>query len=151
YGGADSGRLDCLSRANMAVIPKAPEPSALTRRRKRLKALRLATENEGARLQFWARSVALTAIGVVFAAVTEWDAALAYALTGLLLFLLAGLLSYWLAKTGRRSTWVGMALATLDLVLLTFLIITPNPFATEHQPIAMGLRESGFKYLLIII
>src|SRR5262245_56464577 len=135
----------------MAVRSTAAEQSAERRRRKRLKALRVATENEGARLQFWARSAALTAIGVVFAAVTEWDAALGYTLAGLLLFLLTGLLSYWLAKTGRRRTWVSMGLATLDLVLLTFTIITPSPFATVHPPIAMGLRESGFKYLLIII
>ena len=121
------------------------------RRRKRLKALRLTMETEGARLQFWARSAALAVIGVVFTALTEWNAALAYTLSGLVLFLLTGLLNYWLAKTGRRPTWVSMVLATLDLVLLTYLIIAPNPFATSSTPIAMGLREAGFKYLLIII
>src|SRR4029453_5086617 len=93
------------------------------RRRKRLKALRVATENEGARLQFWARTAALLSIGLVFAAVTEWDAALGYTVTTLAMFLLLGLLNYWLSWTGRRPTWVSMLLATIDLALLTTLII----------------------------
>jgi adenylate cyclase len=43
------------------------------------------------------------------------------------------------------------ATGTLDIVLLTILIVTPNPFAEYNQPVAMGLREAGFKYLLIIV
>ena len=48
------------------------------RRRNRLRALIAATESEGARLQFWARTASLFAIAVVFAAISKWDAALAY-------------------------------------------------------------------------
>ena len=39
----------------------------------------------------------------------------------------------------------------MDIVLLTILIVTPNPFAEYNQPAAMGLREAGFKYLLVIV
>jgi adenylate cyclase len=131
--------------ANQALTSMEP------RRRKRLRALRLVMETEGARLQFWARSAALAAIAVVFAVVTAWDAALAYTLSGIALFLVTGLFNYWLAQTGRRPTWVSMALASLDLVLLTLLIVTPNPFSTVVLPPALGLREASFKYLLIII
>jgi len=121
------------------------------RRRKRLRALRIATENQGARLAFWARSGALLAIALVFAAIAEWNAALLYTLSALLLFFVTGLLSYYLAMKGRRPTWLSMVLATVDIALLTILIVAPNPFATVSPPPAMALREAGFKYLLIIV
>jgi adenylate cyclase len=121
------------------------------RSRKRLMALRVATETEGARLQFWARTIALMAIAIALASVATWDAAFAYVLAVILLFILSGLLSYWLARTGRRPTWLSMLLATIDLVMLTGLIVVPNPFFVNGPPLAMGLREGSFKYLLIIV
>ena len=75
------------------------------RRRNRLRALIAATESEGARLQFWARSVSLLAIAVVFAAISEWNAALAYMLATLFVFFLTGLINYWLARSGSRRSW----------------------------------------------
>ena len=121
------------------------------RRRNRLRALVAATESEGARLQFWARSASLLAIAVVFAAISEWNAALAYVLSALFVFFLGGAINYWLAKAGQRPSWFVFATGTLDIVLLTILIVTPNPFAEYSQPAAMGLREAGFKYLLVIV
>ena len=64
------------------------------RRRSRLRALVAATESEGARLQFWARSASLFAIAVAFAAISKWDAALAYVLSALFVFFLSGLINY---------------------------------------------------------
>lgn len=121
------------------------------RRRNRLRALVAATESEGARLQFWARSASLFAIAVVFAAISEWNAALAYILVALFVFFLSGLVNYRLARTGSRPSWFVFATATMDIVLLTILIVAPNPFAEYNQPAAMGLREAGFKYLLVIV
>jgi adenylate cyclase len=121
------------------------------RRRSRLRALIAATESEGARLQFWARTGSLLAIAVVFAAISPWNAALIYVLAGLFVFFLSGLINYWLAKAGHRPSWFIFATGTLDIVLLTILIVTPNPFDDYLRPIAMGLREGGFKYLLVIV
>ena len=121
------------------------------RRRSRLRALIAATESEGARLQFWARTGSLLAIAVVFSAISPWNAALIYVLAGLFVFFLSGLINYWLAKAGQRPSWFVFATGTLDIVLLTILIVTPNPFDDYLRPIAMGLREGGFKYLLIIV
>ena len=129
----------------------APQDQLEQRRRSRLRALIAATESEGARLQFWTRSASLSAIAVVFAAISEWNAALAYVLVALFVFFLTGLINYWLARTGGRPSWFVFATATMDIVLLTVLVVTPNPFADYNPPIAMGLREGGFKYLLIIV
>ena len=72
-------------------------------------------------------------------------------LVALFVFFISGLINYWLAKEGQRPSWFVFATGTLDIVLLTILIVTPNPFAEINQPAAMGLREAGFKYLLIIV
>jgi adenylate cyclase len=121
------------------------------RRRRRLRALIAATESQGARLEFWARSLSLLAIAVVFAAVAEWNAAFFYRIGTLLVFFLTGLLNYRLAISGRRRPWMSVLSATFDIAFLTFLIIAPNPFAAESPPAAMHLREAGFKYLLILV
>ena len=129
----------------------APEDRLEKRRRNRLRALIAATESEGARLQFWARTASLSAIAVVFASILEWNAALAYVLGWLFVFFLSGLINYWLARTGSRPSWFVFATGTMDIVLLTIIIVTPNPFAGYNAPAAMGLREAGFKYLLVIM
>jgi adenylate cyclase len=134
-----------------ASVAVATQDKLEQRRRNRLRALIAATESEGARLQFWARSGSLLAIAVVFAAISQWDAGFAYVLSALFVFFLSGLLNYALAKAGRRPSWFVFATGTLDIVLLTILIVAPNPFAGYNQPAAMGLREAGFKYLLIIV
>lgn len=121
------------------------------RQRKRLRSLLAATEQEGARLQFWARTGALAAIAAVVLIVAKWDAALLYVLATLFVFFLTGLLSYRLALAGRRKMPLGLILGIIDIALLTFMMIAPNPFAEFTMPAAMALREGGFKYLLIFI
>ena len=69
----------------------------------------------------------------------------AYVLAGLFVFFLSGLINYWLAKAGQRPSWFVFATGTLDIVLLTILIVTPNPFDDYIRLMAMGLREGGFK------
>ena len=50
-----------------------------------------------------------------------------------------------------RPTWVGCLLGTFNIVMLTLVVITPNPFHDSALPHAMTLREAGFKYLLIFV
>jgi len=121
------------------------------RQRKRLKSILTVTEQEGARLQFWARTGALLAIALVIIVVFKWDAQMLYVLSALTVFLLTGLLSYRLALAGRRKMPIGLMLGIIDIVLLTYLMIAPNPFDEFNMPAAMALREGGFKYLLIFV
>ena len=53
--------------------------------------------------------------------------------SALFVFFLTGLINYWLARTGSRPSWFVFATATIDIALLTFLIVTPNPFADYNH------------------
>ena len=112
-----------------------------------MRALIASAENEGARLQFWARNGALAAIALVIIIVFKWDAQMLYVLSALTIFFLTGLISYRLAIAGRRKMPVGLILGIIDIALLTFLMVAPSPFAQFESPPAMALREGGFKYV----
>lgn len=121
------------------------------RRRSRLMQLLLRAEREGAWLQFWARTGSLVAVGAFLALASKWTAALAFVLFALFAFFLIGLVHYRLVRRRFNPPWLGYVVGTLDIVLVTALLILPNPFGTEGLPPAMQLREGGFKYLLIFV
>ena len=121
------------------------------RRHLRLGALMAKAEREGARLQFWARTVALMAVELFFAVFAKWDPASGFMFSAVLVFFLIGLLHYRLVKKGYSPVWVGAVFGTLDMILLTLLLVGPNPFAEIVMPPAMNLREAGFQYLLIFV
>ncbi|NGN42746.1 adenylate/guanylate cyclase domain-containing protein [Mesorhizobium sp. CGMCC 1.15528] len=121
------------------------------RRRFRLSAMLARAEREGARLQYWARSAALVAIALFFLAFAKWGAALAFTLSSLGLFYIIGLINYRLVKRRLSPPWLSAVIGTLDIVLLTFLIVGRNPFGTDIIPPAMHLREGTFAYLLIFV
>jgi adenylate cyclase len=121
------------------------------RRHLRLGSLMAKAEREGARLQFWARTVALLAVELFFAVFAKWDPASGFMFSAVLVFFLIGLLHYRLVKKGYSPVWVGAVFGTLDMILLTLLLVGPNPFAEIVMPPAMNLREAGFQYLLIFV
>jgi adenylate cyclase len=121
------------------------------RRRKRLGAMLAKAEREGARLQFWARSAALVAVGLFFAVFAKWNAGFAFTLSALVFFFLLGFFQYRLVKTRCNPPWLSFAVGTLDIVLLTCLIVGDNPFGADALPPAMHLREGVFAFLLIFV
>ncbi|MET0574734.1 MAG: adenylate/guanylate cyclase domain-containing protein [Mesorhizobium sp.] len=127
-------------------------PSGLElRRRKRLGAMLARAERDGARLQFWARSAALFAIALFFMVFSKWDTALGFTLSTLLFFFLLGLVSYRLVQRRRNPSWLAPAIGTLDIVLLTLLIVVDNPFGADPLPSAINLREGSSAFLLIFV
>ncbi len=126
-------------------------PDIERRRRSRLRNLLMRSEREGAALQFWARTGALAAVAIFAALVSKWNAALLFVLASLLFFFLVGFVQYRLIRRRFNPPWLGYLVGTIDIIVLTVLIIAPNPFGTEGFPVAMRLREGGFKYLLIFI
>ncbi len=127
-------------------------PSGLElRRRKRLGAMLARAEREGARLQFWARSAALVAVALFFLFFAKWNGALAFTLSSLVFFFLLGLFQYRLVKRRRDPAWLSFAIGTLDIVLLTCLLVGDNPFARDAMPAAINLRDGSFAFLLIFV
>lgn len=62
-------------------------------------------------------------------------------------FALLGIPPYVLARRGLRQTWVTAAFLALDAVIMTYLLITPPPFAIEGWTYQLNLRLPGFLYL----
>ncbi len=121
------------------------------RRRGRLNALLSRAELQGARWQFWVTSGTILGVAILFAALSKWDAAFSYSISTLVFFFLINVLNYALIRRGLRPLWLGFVLGTLNLVVLTIVVIAPNPFHDNALPQAMMLREAGFKYLLIFV
>ena len=117
--------------------------------RERSARLLAAAESEGVWLQFWVRTVALLAVTLFFAIIFPWNAAFVHLLVSMALYFLIGLGYYRLVHHGFDPVKLGVAVWTLDVAVLTYMIVAPNPFAEAELPAAMGLREAGFKYLLI--
>ncbi|ESY93181.1 adenylate/guanylate cyclase domain-containing protein [Mesorhizobium australicum] len=126
-------------------------PTLELRRYSRLKNLRERAERQGAALQFWARTASLAVISCFFSLISRWDASLLFVLAGLVLFQLVGLIQFLLVRRRTGPWWIGYLVGTLDIILLTILLVTPNPFSAEVVPAAMQLREGSFKFLLIFV
>jgi adenylate cyclase len=121
------------------------------RRRERLASLLTRAERQGARWQFWVTSGTLLGVAILFVVLDKWDAAFSYSISTLVFFFLINLLNYVLILRGMRPIWLGFVLGTLNIVILTIVVIAPNPFHDQALPHAMTLREAGFKYLLIFV
>lgn len=127
-------------------------PSGLElRRRKRLGAMLARAEREGARLQFWARTAALLAVAFFFAVFAKWNAAFVFTIASLTFFFLVGLFQYRLVKRRQDPRWLSFAVGTLDIILLTCLLVGENPFARDAVPAAINLRGGSFAFLLIFV
>ncbi len=125
--------------------------SLADRRRERLASLLSRAERNGARWQFWVTSGTILGVAILFAALSKWDAAFSYSIATLIFFFVINLVNYLLIQRGMRPSWVGYLLGTLNIVVLTVVVIAPNPFHDVALPHAMTLREAGFKYLLIFV
>src|SRR3954453_7249922 len=111
-------------------------PTLELRRYSRLKNLRERAERQGAALQFWARTASLAVISCFFSLISRWDASLLFVLAGLVLVQLVGLVQFLLVLRRTGPWWIGHLVGTLDIILLTILLVTPNPFSAEVVPAA---------------
>ena len=103
---------------------------------------------EGQRIAAWARTVALTATGVLIAFQNaSWSALYFHAL--LLVFILLGWAQLRFATVGRSR--IELLLILADLVLLAVALTVPNPFSADAFPTAMIYRYETFPYFFIIL
>ena len=103
---------------------------------------------EGQRIAAWARTVALTATGVLIAFQNaSWSVLYFHAL--LLVFILLGWAQLRFATVGRSR--IELLLILADLVLLAVALTVPNPFSADAFPTAMIYRYETFPYFFIIL
>ena len=66
-------------------------------------------------------------------------------------FILAGVLPYDHRRRGKQWRWPRYGYPLADAVLLTFVLLVPNPFGDPNIPAPLFLRFSGEVYFFILI
>lgn len=103
---------------------------------------------EGMRLAFYARLVALGVICILLPVINPVPGTLYYmAFIGL--FALNGWAQLKVAQVGRSRAEA--LLLSLDLILLTAVILIPNPFFANDAPLEVQYRFSGHSYFYIYL
>jgi len=108
----------------------------------------LAAERQSLRI----RIVALVLIGLVILVVTPWPFSLYYHAL-LPLFALTGYLNYRLRQRHWPALWPSYLMVTLDVMLLTLVLLVPNPAipAEMNWPIQIQLRFGNFMYFYVFL
>lgn len=103
---------------------------------------------EGHQIATRARTIAFALLGVLLPVLNP-SLDILYYEVAILLFIVLGWLQLWLASVGQSKA--ELALIFLDLSLLTFLIVVPNPFLDEEIPSAFVYRFDNFMYFFIFL
>ncbi|MEM9633143.1 MAG: adenylate/guanylate cyclase domain-containing protein [Pseudomonadota bacterium] len=110
-----------------------------------------AIENEkmaGHRIAIIARTLAFGTVGILLPFLNPNLNVLYYEVF-ILLFIALGWLQLRMAKVGYSKSELGLIF--LDLLLLTVVIVVPNPFLGEEIPTAFVYRFDGFIYFFIFL
>jgi adenylate cyclase len=105
-------------------------------------------KREGQRLATWARIVAMAAIALLLPFLGLSYGTLYYE-SFTLAFVAIGLLQLRYARVGQSR--MELALILLDIGLLTFILVWPNPFVPEAVPGAFPFRFGNFVYFFVIL
>ncbi|HYD99686.1 MAG TPA: adenylate/guanylate cyclase domain-containing protein [Alphaproteobacteria bacterium] len=131
------------------MIRKSPAVIAADRER-RLDAAMALEERAGARIAAWARgAVALVISAYILANWPQWPSA--FHLGFLAMFGLLGVVQYQLHRRGWFRGWMRYAFLALDIGLLTYQLLVPNPFDPNPLPAAMQLRMAPFDYFFVLL
>ncbi len=105
-------------------------------------------KREGLDLAVRARWIALSVVGVMLPFLNPaWE--MIYYEVLLLALAGVGWLQRRVGRVGRSQA--ELAVMALDLILLTFALVFPNPFAAEQYPDALTYRFGNFIYFFIIL
>ncbi len=96
------------------------------------------------------RTIAMLVVAVVVAIVAPWPSFLYYHFL-ILLFGLSGLIQFIVGRSRWTRDWFVYAFITLDMALLVFTLIYPNPFEQANFPPQFSLRFGNFLYLFIVL
>lgn len=103
---------------------------------------------EGQRIATWARTAALAIVAILLIYVNpRWEIIYYQAL--LLLFVIIGIAQLRAARVGQ--SYLELALIFADFLLLTLILILPNPLLHEDWPTAFQFHFGGFNYFFIFL
>lgn len=105
-------------------------------------------KTEGMRLAVRARLIALAVI-VVMLPITNPRPEVLYYEAFAILFALIGWAQLRAATIGRSRN--ELLLMVADIVLMTIIVVTPNPFSVVDQPLGMQYRFGGHSYLFLYL
>lgn len=103
---------------------------------------------EGMRISVRARIIAIVVV-IGMLPILNPTLPTLYYMAFALLFILNGLAQMAVAKVGRSR--LELLLFSLDLILLTFIIIVPNPFQQLDAPLELQYRFNGHAYMYIYL
>jgi adenylate cyclase len=104
----------------------------------------------GLRHATWARAIALAALGGWLLYFVHFPQ-IYYYLGILLLFVVIGFAYRIAGEAYPSQDWVGYVFITLDVFLLTFALLYPNPLETAPWPPQVALRLGNFPYFYIFL
>jgi adenylate cyclase len=105
---------------------------------------------DGLRHASWARALALAALGAWLLYFTPFPFVYYY-LGILLLFVVFGFAYRIMGEAYPAQEWVGYVFITLDVVLLTFALLVPNPLDADPWPRQVALRLGNFPYFYVFL
>jgi adenylate cyclase len=132
------------------TVQAADEDSLAARRRARLDAAFATAERDGLEIALHARFAALAVLAVWILA-SRSGGALFYGLGVVALFAASGVGYVWLSARSRNRPRIAYACVALDALLLSVLLVAPNPFEPMALPPPMMLRGEGFLYFFVLL
>ena len=129
------------------------EDSLAVRRRMRLDDAFSRAERDGLRIALHARFAALAVLAFWVMATQKGGGSLFYGLSAVALFAASGIAYSWIGERSRRRnrSRVAYVFVGLDALLLSVLIVIPNPFDTLSVPPPMLLRGEGYLYFFVLL
>jgi adenylate cyclase len=116
----------------------------------RLKSAFVIEEKRALRLLMVVRA-GVTAAIVVFLLI-QFPNTAGYYWSGLtVLFGLLGIATYAVSRSRLYRTWQLYLFVALDLAIVTFIILYPNPFLSDWFPIQQQLKYPNFDYLYVVV
>jgi adenylate cyclase len=115
-----------------------------------LKAAFATEERRSLRLVMYVRLAASAAI-IVYLLIRFPDPGGVYWAALTATFAAIGILQYLIARSHRHANWHKYFFATLDVALVVFIILYPNPLTELAYPIAERLRYPNFDYLYVVV
>ncbi len=104
----------------------------------------------GLKLATKMRVVALAAVAVMLFFIVPVPMVFYY--EGLLaVFIVIGFVHYWLCRGPDPAPWLGYLFVTLDMALMSYTLVSPNPFGDDAFALQMQLRNGLFLYYFLLI